>query len=105
MLYALLLETVAEKRLGGKRTQLSGYRRGTWFRVWKMTRDELIEAIIGISDWHAWEWRLTLKDISERRRKRKLQRLFWPLIRWLNESTSSKLRKNSNQLSLTHLAA
>ncbi len=105
MLYALLIETVAAERLGKQWTQMTGERRATWFRVWKMMRDELMEIIIGTSAWQAWEWRLMLKVISERRRKRKLQRLSKQVIRWLKENSPSKVGKSSNQPSFTHLAS
>ncbi len=105
LLYALLLEAVAADRLGREWTQMSGVRRGTWFRVWKMMHDEFIEAVIGTADWQDWEWRVTLKLLLERRRKRKLQRLSQPIIRWLKEAASSKLTKASNQPSVLHLAA
>jgi len=105
MLYALLLETVAADRLGREWTQLTRERRGTWSRVWKMMHDEFMETIIGTAYWHDWEWRLTLKVILERRRKRKLQRLSRQVIRWLNETAPSKLARTSNQPSLLYLAA
>lgn len=105
MLYALLLETVAADRLGRAWTQMTGGRRGTWFRVWKMIHDELLETIISTAEWQEWEWRLMLKVMSERRRQRRLQRLSKPVIRWLQESSSAKLTKNVNQPSVLHLAA
>ena len=68
-------------------------------------RDEFMEIIIGTAYWQDWEWRLMLKAIWERRRKRKLQRLSKQVIRWLHETSPSKLAKSSNQPSITHLAA
>ncbi|MBA2733312.1 MAG: transposase [Acidobacteria bacterium] len=105
MISALVVETVAVERLGREWRQMTRGRRGTWFRVWKMIRDELTETISGTSDWQAWQWRLMLKVIWERRRKRKLQRLSKQVISWLHESPSSKLTRTSNQPSLIHLAA
>lgn len=105
MIYALLVETIAIERLGSQWTQMTTVRRGTWFRVWKMICDELTEIIIGAAQWRELEWRLILKVVWERRRQRKLQRLSQPLLRWLKGSTSSKLVKNANQPSVTHLAA
>ncbi|MDQ3753202.1 MAG: transposase [Acidobacteriota bacterium] len=105
MIYALLIETVAVERLGSHWTQMTTARRGTWFRVWKMLRDEFTESIIGTVEWRDGEWRLMLKVIWERRRKRKLQRLSKPLLRWLQDSAASELMKNANQPSVTHLAA
>ena len=105
LLYALLLEAVAADRLDREWTQMSGVRRGTWFRVWKMMHDEFMETIIGTAAWQGWEWRVTLKLLLERSRKRKLQRLSQPLIRWMNETALSKLTKACNQPSILHLAA
>jgi len=45
MLYTLLLETVAANRLGRNWTQMIRERDGTWFRIWKMMRDEFIETM------------------------------------------------------------
>ncbi len=105
MIYALVVETIAIERLGSHWTQMTMARRGTWFRVWKMIRDELTETIIGTAHWRELEWRLILKVVWERRRKRKLQRLSQPLLRWLKGSSGSWLVKNANQPSITHLAA
>jgi len=105
MIYALVVETIAIERLGSHWTQMTTARRGTWFRVWKMIRDELTEIIIGAAQWRELEWRLILKVVWERRRKRKLQRLSKPLLRWLKGSSGSWLVKNANQPSVTHLAA
>ncbi len=105
MIYALLVETISVERLGSHWTEMRQKRDGTWFRVWKMIRDELTEAIIGTADWQDWQWRLMLKVIWERRRKRRLQRLSQPLLRWLQGGSASRLGKNANHPSLTHLAA
>lgn len=105
MIYALIVETVSVERFGSQWTQMTQKRRGTWFRVWKMIGDELTETILGTVQWREMEWRLMQKVVLERRRKRKLQRLSRPLLRWLKGSTSSKLVKNANQPSVTHLAA
>ncbi len=103
MIYALLVETISVERLGNHWTQMTTTRRGTWFRVWKMIKDELMEIIIGTAQWRELEWRLMLKVVWERRRKRKLQRLSRPLLRWLKGSSGSWSVKNANQPSVTHL--
>lgn len=43
MLCAVILEKVAAKRLGVGWTQMTGERQATWFRVWKLMREELVE--------------------------------------------------------------
>jgi predicted DNA-binding protein YlxM (UPF0122 family) len=105
MLYALLIERIAENRLGVTWTQMTRRRRGTWFRWWRMMRDEFIEAAICTVHWQDWDWRLILRVMSERRRRRKLQQLPHEVIRWLKETSSGKLAISSNQPSLLHLAA
>jgi len=105
MIYALLVETISVERFGDRWIRMTQERRATWFRIWKMLRDELLETIIGTVRWSEWEWRLTLKVIAERRRQRKLQRLSKTLLRWLKESAPSELMKNANQPALRHLAA
>jgi hypothetical protein len=105
MISALLVETVAVERLGNRWTQMTQARRGTWFRVWKLLRDELTEAIIGTAQWRDEQWRLMLTVLWERRRRRKLQRLSQPLLRWLKKNSSAELMMNANQPALTHLAA
>lgn len=105
MLYAVLLEKIAEKRLGVGWTVMTRERRGTWFRVWKLIKDEFIEAIIGTIHWQAWEWRLRLKVLSERKRKRKLQQLPKKVIRWLQETAQAKPIITANQPSVLRLAA
>lgn len=105
MISALLIETRAVERLGSHWTDLTRERRGTWFRVWKMMRDELTEAIIGTAHWQDGQWRLTLKVVWERRRKRKLQQLSKPLLRWLKDSSAFRLGQTANEPSLIHLAA
>ena len=105
MISALLVETISVERLGNDWTQMTKVRRGTWFRVWKMMRDELTESILGTAQWRELEWRMMQKAMWERRRRRKLQRLSAPLLRWLKGSSGSGLVKNANQASVTHLAA
>ncbi|MCA1617096.1 MAG: hypothetical protein LC729_01020, partial [Acidobacteria bacterium] len=58
MLYAVLRERIAEKRLGANWRQMTGGRSGRWFRSWRMMRDEFIEAVICTLHWKDWEWRL-----------------------------------------------
>ena len=105
MLYALLIERIAEKRLGVEWTQMTRQRRGTWFRLWRMMRDEFIEAVICTVRWKDEDWRLRLRVVSERRRQRKLQRLPQEVIRWLKEGASREPAKSSNRPSVLHLAA
>jgi hypothetical protein len=105
MIYALVVERIAVERFGDRWTQMTQKRRGTWFRVWKMISEELTEIIIGTSDWRELEWRLILKVVWERKRKRKLQQLSQPLLRWLKSSPALKSVSDTNQPFVKHLAA
>jgi hypothetical protein len=105
MIYALLLETVVAERFGRQWTQMTGERGGTWFRVWRMMHNEFRETIIGTAACQAWEWRVTRKVLLERRRKRKLQRLSQPLLRWVKETSPAQVAKSSKRPALMHLAA
>ncbi len=105
MLYAVLLEKIAAQRLGVGWTMMTSARRGTWFRVWQMMKDEFIAAIIGSLHWQAWEWRLMLKVLVERKRKRKLQQLPKAVIRWLQENAQATPIITANQPSILPLAA
>jgi len=67
--------------------------------------DEFIEEPISTAHWQDGEWRMVLKLIWERGRKRKLQRLSRHVIRWLNETAPSKLGKNARQPPIGHLVA
>ena len=105
MLYAVLLEKLAEQRVGVGWTVMTRERRGTWFRIWKLMKDEFIEAIIGTAHWKDWDWRVMLKALSERKRKRKLQQLPKEVIRWLRQHAKSKGFVTSKQPSELQLAA
>jgi hypothetical protein len=73
MLYAGLLEKVGRRRLGWEWNEMGSERSGSWWRLWKMLHGEQVEAIIGSVEWSEWKWRLMLRGLSERKRKRKLQ--------------------------------
>ena len=67
--------------------------------------DEFREAIVNTVRWDEWQWRELLRAISERRRKRKLQRVSKEVIRWMKEGTTGEVEKLSNQPDILHLAA
>lgn len=104
MIYALMVQTISVARLGREWSAMTTGRRGTWFRVWKMIHDELREIITGASDQHGLEWRLMLKALWERRRRRKLQRVSGPLLRWLRSNPALSVC-DLNQPPVKQLAA
>lgn len=105
MLFAVLIERIAQRRLGSNWTRMTGERKATWHRVWHLMADEFREAIVNTVRWDEWQWRELLRAISERRRKRKLQRVSKEVIRWMRESSTGEVKKLSNQPHILHLAA
>jgi hypothetical protein len=75
LLYALVVERRARRQLGADWSRLDGERRGTFWRVWKLIKDQAGVHILGVEAWRAEGWEACLKVLMERRRRRKLQRL------------------------------
>jgi hypothetical protein len=75
LLYALLVERRARRRLGADWSRLDRERRGTFWRVWKLIQDEVSIHILGVEAWRAEGWEVCLAVLMERPRRRKLQRL------------------------------
>ncbi len=73
LLYALLVERRARRRLGADWSRLDGARRGTFWRVWKLIQDEVSVHILGVEAWHEAGWAACVKVIMERPRRRQLQ--------------------------------
>ena len=83
LIFAVLLERRAIKRLGNEWTQMSAARKATWWRVWKLLAAEMKEAVLNTAAWSAWDWQALLRALSERTRKRKLQVIPTEVARWL----------------------
>ena len=75
LLYALVVERRARRRLGADWSRLDRERRGTFWRVWKLIQDEVGVHILGVEAWREEGWEACVKVIMERPRRRKLQRL------------------------------
>jgi hypothetical protein len=75
LLYALVVERRARRRLGADWSRLDGVRRGTFWRVWTLIQDEVSVHILGVDAWREEGWEACMKVIMERPRRRKLQRL------------------------------
>jgi Transposase DDE domain len=73
LLYALVVERRARRRLGADWSRLDGVRRGTFWRVWKLIQDEVSVHILGVAAWREEGWEACVKVIMERPRRRKLQ--------------------------------
>ena len=83
LLYAGLLEQRALRRCGPDWTRLDGPRRGTWWSVWRLMRDELTPLLTLSQCWDLTAWAAALTALAERPRKRRLQRLPNDLLVWL----------------------
>jgi hypothetical protein len=75
LLYALLVERRARRRLGADWSCLDRERRGTFWRVWKLSQDEVSVHILGVAAWREEGWEACMKVLMERPRRRTLQRL------------------------------
>lgn len=75
LLYALLIERRARRRLGDHWTRLDQERTATWWRVWKLMAAEVAVAILAVELWRSERWPECLARLTERPRRRKLQTL------------------------------
>ena len=83
LLYACLIARRAWRRCGYDWTSLDGERRGTWWRVWKLLKQELTPLITLAQCWDLRAWPAALTALAERKRKRKLQTLPPEVVSWL----------------------
>ena len=82
-LYACLLERRAIRRCGPDWTRLDRVRRGSWWRVWQLLRDELTPRITLAPCWDEAAWPQVLTALAERPRRRRLPTLSTIVVRWL----------------------
>jgi Transposase DDE domain len=75
LLYALVVERRARRRRGADWSGLDRERRGTFWRVWKLSQDEVSVHILGVAAWREEGWEAGMKVLMERPRRRNLQRL------------------------------
>lgn len=75
LLYAVLIERRARRRLGEHWTRLDQERTATWWRVWKLMAAEVAVAILGVQQWEVERWSACLAVLSERPRRRQWQTL------------------------------
>lgn len=83
LLYACLIERRAHRRCGAEWTRLDGERRGSWWRVWRLIRDELTPLITLSQCLDVTFWPAALSALAERPRQRRLQRLPPSVVLWL----------------------
>jgi len=80
-LYAQLLEQRARPPLGSGWGALDTERPATWWRVWKLFKQELDPLIAGVAFWRPERWAACVRQLAERPRRRRLQQLPAPVIR------------------------
>jgi hypothetical protein len=85
LLYACLIERRAGRRCGPEWTRLDGERSGSWWRVWRLIRDELTPLMTLSQCWELEAWPAALTALAERPRKRRLQRLSSSVVLWLQK--------------------
>lgn len=75
LLYAQLLERRARARIGPGWGALDSERSATWWRLWKLFKEELDPLIAGVAFWQPERWAECLRQLAERPRRRRLQQL------------------------------
>jgi hypothetical protein len=75
MLYALLVERRMRRGMGDSWGRLDRERTATWWRPWKLMLEALAPRLTGALSWDESRWGQSLEVISERPRRRQLQRL------------------------------
>lgn len=75
LLYVLLLDKRLRRTLGEQWSWLDRVRTATWWRPWKLLRDEVTPRITGLLSCPHAQWRIGLQVLAERPRRRQLQRL------------------------------
>ena len=83
LIFAVMVERCAIRRMGNEWTQMTSSRKATWWRVWKLIAVEMKEAVLNTAAWSAWDWKAILRSLAERKRKRKLQVIPTEVARWL----------------------
>jgi hypothetical protein len=75
LLYALLLDKRMRRQLGDHWGRLDGERTASWWRPWKLLRQQIDPLISGAWGWSRQRWPQCLQALAERPRHRKLHRL------------------------------
>jgi hypothetical protein len=98
LIYVCLIEQRAINRCEPDWTGLDTERHGTWWRIWKMIKQELTPLITLSQCWDLSAWPAALSAVAERKRKRELQSLPKEVRIWLHRSiqtTNSTLRSTA----------
>jgi len=62
LIFAVMVERRALRRLGNEWTRMTDSRKATWWRVWKLIAVEMKEAVLNTAGWSAWEWKAVSVD-------------------------------------------
>lgn len=86
LVYALMIERRLKRLSGAKMERLDEGREATWWRLWRMMREEVGEKVKGSQYWKKEAWSECVRVMSERKRKRKLQQVPEQAIQYLRRS-------------------
>ena len=75
LLYAWIVERRARRRCGAAWMRMDRPRQATWWRVWKLIKQEVAMMISGVTQWDFGRWEQCLAVMRERPRRRTLQTL------------------------------
>lgn len=91
LLYATMLERRLRRRCGVDWGGLDHPRSISWWRLWKLMREELAFYITGVQSWTLSQWQAALRAVTERRRRRRLQMIPPEVVEWVYCSQSDIL--------------
>jgi hypothetical protein len=86
MIYALLIEKRSKRLSGQKLEYMDEERKRSWWRLWRVMRQEVSSKVTGSQNWQAQAWSQCVEAMSERKRQRKLQRLPEKAVEYLRSS-------------------
>lgn len=93
LLYVVLIDQRLRRVIRDLGFRLDGERRWSWFRVWKLTKDEMTVRITGVLFWKKHTLEEGLDVLAERPRRRSLQILPEPILELLQSPLNPNLEK------------
>jgi len=106
LLYALLLDRRLRTRCGERWARLDQQRNRTWWRLWKLIRQEIAPLITGVTHWNITDWTAAIEALTERKNNRKLQTIPTTVMMWLQQENLDAISIAQSQIKgTTALAA
>ena len=91
LVYAQLLERRLRRRGGAAWGRLDAQRTVSWWRLWKLMRQEIAPLITAVRHWTVSQWPAAWQAITERRRQRALQQIPAEVVAWLHQAKEEAL--------------